>query len=192
MNRRVGFAAVALSLSLHSDPADGAACAGVTMPDETVVDGKQLVLNGLGLREATILNIDVYVAGLYLEQRSADGRRIASSEQLKQIRLKFVRDVGRDDMASNMDQGFRDAAGSNYDKLKPRFEQLKGWIPALRNGETFSATYRPGKGLEVRHGSKLLGVVAGADFAKTIFSIWLGAKPPNPGLRDGLLGKRCG
>jgi hypothetical protein len=37
------------------------------------VAGKTLTLNGMGLREATILNIDVYVAGLYVEHPSTGG-----------------------------------------------------------------------------------------------------------------------
>src|SRR5262245_27464145 len=119
------------------------------MPDRTVIDGKNLVLNGMGVREATIFNVDVYVAGLYLEQRSSDGEKIARSEQLKQMRLTFVRNVDREDMVKNLEAGFRSGAGSDYEKLAPRFEQLKKVIPTLKVGDTFFATYRPGSGLEV-------------------------------------------
>ena len=36
------------------------------------------------------------------------------------------------------------------------------------------------------------GTIKGDDFAKAFFSIWLGAKPPNPELKAGLLGGACG
>ena len=39
---------------------------GVRMPDQITVAGQPLVLNGMGLRGATISRINVYVAGLYL------------------------------------------------------------------------------------------------------------------------------
>jgi len=33
------------------------------------------------------------------------------------------------------------------------------------------------------------GTIAGADFGKGVFSIFLGPNPPNKGLKNGLLGK---
>jgi hypothetical protein len=167
-------------------------CASVNMADHMNIDGKELVLNGLGLREATVLNIDVYVAGLYLEQRSNDGKKIIGAESLKHVRMTFLRDVSRADMSEQMGTHFKHAAGKDYDKLKARFDKMSSWLPELKEGDSFSVTYRPGDGLEVRHGNKKLGVVPGADFARAIFAIWLGDKPPNKGLKDGLLGGACG
>src|SRR5687768_3500332 len=83
-------------LSLSAGPASAGQCAGVTLPEQVSIEGKPLVLNGMGLREATVLAIDVYVAGLYLERRSKDGKAIAASEQLKQMRLSLLRAVDRD------------------------------------------------------------------------------------------------
>lgn len=185
-------ACAALFVLLASGGAQAAECAGVKMPDRATLDGKELVLNGMGVREATVFNVDVYVAGLYLERRSADGEKIASSEQAKQMRLTFVRNVDREDMVANLETGFRNGAGSEYAKLAARFEQLKKVVPRLKSGDSFFVSYRPGTGLEVRHGAKLLVNIPGADFAHAIFAIWLGKKPPNEGLKTGLLGGRCG
>jgi hypothetical protein len=167
-------------------------CAGVSMADHLEIDGTQLQLNGMGLREATLLNIDIYVAGLYLQQRSRDAKQIILAEKLKHVRLVFVRDVSQKDMAENLGGYFRRAAGQDYDKLKERFERMSSWLPQLRKGDSFSVTYRPDRGLEVKHGNRSLGTIAGADFARVIFSIWLGASPPNPGLKTGMLGGACG
>jgi hypothetical protein len=35
------------------------------------------------------------------------------------------------------------------------------------------------------------GTITGDDFATAFLSIWLGAHPPNPGLKSGLLGGTC-
>jgi len=183
---------LSMVFSAVPSPAWAGKCAGVTMPDEAKVDGKPLLLNGMGLREATVLNIDVYVAGLYLERRSKDGKAIAVSEQFKQLRLTLVRDVDTEDMSENLERGFRRSAGQTYPKLAARFERLKSWIPNLKEGDRFVVTYRPSVGVEVRHGEKLLGSIDGADFATTLFSIWLGDHPPNEGLKTGLLGGPCG
>jgi hypothetical protein len=36
------------------------------------------------------------------------------------------------------------------------------------------------------------GTIAGDDFARALFAIWLGARPPNAELKTGLLGGPCG
>ena len=46
----------------------------IEFPNAITVNGVDLVLNGLGKREATIFNVDVYVAALYLESVK-DGRK---------------------------------------------------------------------------------------------------------------------
>ena len=186
------FLSILTCCLLTADPAQAKQCRGVDMPDRLDIDGKQLQLNGMGLREATLLNIDVYVAGLYVEQRSSDGKKIAASESMKQVKLVLLRDVSHQDLAEQLGTYFRYAAGRDYDKLKARFERLSAWLPTLHEGDSFSVTYRPGDGLEVRHGKKKLGTIAGADFARAIFSIWLGDKPPNEGLKVGMLGGACG
>src|ERR1039458_4616669 len=65
-----------------------ATLAGVTMPDTAQVGGKNLVLNGLGLRTKVI--VKVYVAGLYVEQKSSDPNTLIKSDTTKQIVMKFV------------------------------------------------------------------------------------------------------
>lgn len=191
MLRRHLLSLLAVSL-LGSSRALAKQCASVSMPDVVSIDGKELRLNGMGLREATVLGIDVYVAGLYLEQRSSDAAKIIASESVKHVRLALLRDVSRDDLADQLGQHFRHAAGKDYDKLKARFERMASWLPTLREGDSFSVTYHPGAGLEVKHGAKSLGTISGADYARAIFAIWLGDKPPNQGLKTGMLGGACG
>lgn len=171
--------------------AEAKQCASVTMPDSITLEGKTLQLNGLGLREATILNIDVYVAGLYLEQRSSDPKQIIESESVKHVRLSLLRNIAKSEMTEQLEASFKRAAGKDYDKLKARFSQMAAWIPELHKGDSFSITYQPGKGLTLHHGARVLGTIAGADFGRTIFAIWLGDKPPNAGLKRGMLGGTC-
>ena len=57
-------------------------------------------------------------------------------------------------------------------------------------------TYLPGKVVVVGIGGKTRGGIAGTDFARTLFGIWLGARPPNHTLKTALLAmlaaRRCG
>ena len=67
--------------------------AGVSFPDRATVRGRAAVLNGLGLRTATVLKVKVYVIGLYLENRSSDLQAIIASSDHKRIVMQFVRDT---------------------------------------------------------------------------------------------------
>ena len=52
--------------ALGAGVAQGKECKGVTFPEQARVDGTTLTLNGLGLRQATMLKVNVYVAALYV------------------------------------------------------------------------------------------------------------------------------
>jgi chalcone isomerase-like protein len=192
---RAGRALSMLSLVLMgatcARPAVAGECAGVSVPDAVSVDGKQLVLNGMGLREATLFKIDIYVAALYVEHRSADAAAIVNSEEVKQLRVRFVRNVSRDDMLENMRRGFMAGAGANWAALEERFNQLKAWMPALHSGDEFVITYRPNIGIDVQRGNLSLGPIPGKDYADVAFRVWLGDHPPSAELKRGLLGGTC-
>lgn len=189
--RRRVVLSLLLQVSLVALPASARECEGVTMPEQTSVDGTKLVLNGMGVREATIFNVNVYVAGLYLQKRSRDGQKIAALEEPKQMLLVFVRNVSRSDMAEAIQKGFVRVAGDGYGKLKARVERLLAVMPEFQKGDRFTLTYRPGVGVELKS-SRASITIEGADFARALFSIWLGDHPPNEGLKRGLLGGSCG
>lgn len=179
-------AVAAASLLALSSPAEAKRCVGITMPDEITVEGETLVLNGMGVREATIFNVDVYVAGLYLPEASTDGAAILASEGTKRLVLRFVRDVDGETMA----EAIQDAFGNRQAASVAR---LTGMLPEqIADGSTLTFTYREGSGLEVKIGGNVAGTIAGAGFARTFFGIWIGNRPPNRGLKRGLLGGRCG
>lgn len=167
----------------------GGTKAGVTLPDTIELGGKKLVLNGLGVREATILNIDVYVAGLYLERKSSDAAAIIRSPGPKRLTLQFVRDVDRKDIVNAWNEGFEKNAGANQSKLAARVAQLNAWMTDLKTGDQLVFSHLPNRGVTVQIQGKTRGTIEGDDFAQALFSIWLGSHPPNKGLKRGLLGQ---
>ncbi len=178
-----------LTLSLAASASAGE-LAGVALPDQIQVDSRVLVLNGMGLREATFLKVDVYVAGLYLETKSSDPDAIIRSEQAKRLVMKFVRAVGRKDLVKAWDESFQESAGASLAALKDRVATLDSYMSDVPNGALMSFTYLPGSGVTVEVQGATKGVIAGTDFSQALFGIWLGSHPPNPGLKDGLLGRR--
>ena len=176
-----------LALLALSSPAMAGKKAGVTMPDTLTVEGKTLVLNGMGLREATMFNIDVYVVGLYVEQKSRDGAAIAAARQTKRLHLRFVRDVDKGDMSDAWKNGFKKVAGAKLAALSDRVTTIRGWMEGIDEGKSLILTYVPDVGVRVEINGKLKGTIAGDDFAEALFSIWIGPKSPYSSMRSSLL-----
>jgi hypothetical protein len=176
--------------SLANTPLFAAECKGVTFPDQIQVGGKRLELNGLGLREATLLRFQVYVAALYVQAKSANPDDILKPTQNKRLVLQFLRDVDEKDIAKAWSEGF--AAAGDTGSLQERIDRLNGWMEPMTTGKQLSFTYTAGTGVQVNVAGVDKGTLKGDDFARTLFGIWLGANPPNAGLKAGLLGGGCG
>lgn len=182
------FAIRWIVLAALTAPAVAGTKAGVTMPDQVTVGDKTLVLNGMGLREATILKVDVYVAGLYVEQPSSNPAQLVGARQIKRLNLRFVRDVGHDDIIEAWRDGFRDNATVPVAQLQPLIDRLEAWMPSFHKGDTLTFTFLPDAGVAVDVNGVRKGVLQGDDFARSLLSIWLGPKPPGGALKRGLLG----
>lgn len=177
-----------LTMALAASTAMAGKRAGITMPDTVTVESKVLTLNGMGLREATIFNVDVYVAGLYVENVSSDPTKIVAANEIKMIVLRFKRDVDRDDIVKAWNQGFMGNATVGLTKLTP----LNRWMPSFSEGDTLTFTAVPGKGVAVDINGTRKGVLGADDFARSLVSIWLGPKPPTGNLKRGMLGSHPG
>lgn len=177
-------------IALSAGPASAKKKGGVSMDDVINVDGHKLVLNGMGIREATWLNIDVYVAGLYIPQRTSDPNAILGADEPKLLHMYFVRSVDRSDITDAWTEGFRkNSDKKTFEALRPRIKTLNDWMAKMHKRDTLTFTYLPGKGTLVYVDGKQMGVIPGRDFARALFAIWLGPHPPNSGLKKGLLGK---
>lgn len=170
----------------------GKECKGVSFPEQMQTEGGTLKLNGLGLRQATVLKVNVYVAALYVAQTSPDANAILKSDAPRQLVLHFVRDVGRADLNKSWDEDFEKNAKSDLPVLKERIEAFKGLMADMKTGQRLRFAYKPGAGTQVGVNGTVKGTIAGDDFGRALFSIWLGSRPPNPGLKAGLLGGGCG
>lgn len=190
MRRLLSVIVVLSSLLVLAVPAYARTCEDVTMPGSVTVGGVRLVLNGMGVREATALQVNVYVAGLYVQARSRDGSAILASDTPKRLVLHFVRDVDRADIVEAYNESWQHLHAPA--SMRADFQRLLGWMTAMHEGDVMTYTYVPGTGLTVQVGRRTRGTIAGAEFARMFFSIWLGSSPPNPGLRTGLLGGACG
>ncbi len=187
------FVASSLALLLWASPTNAETCGGVELAGSTEVKGTTLTLNGMGLREATVFSVDVYAAGLYLEETSSDrsGPEIAASESKKQLVLHFVRSVDKSKMVDAYRESFKKNANGQYKSIKSKVDRLLGWLSGVGDGDRHVYTYIPGQGVTIQIDGLTEGTIAGETFSNMFFKIWLG-KPPNEGLKRGLLGGACG
>jgi hypothetical protein len=158
--------------------------AGAELPDSVVIDGKTLRLNGMGLREATMLRVKAYVGGLYLSEPTSDPAKVIGSSQPKRVTMKFLRDIGRDNLTSGWADSLRKVGGKSTE-----ISQFTALIPDVKEGDTMSFTWRPGVGLEVAANDKVRGSIPADDFARALFTVWFGPEPGDENLKRGMLGQ---
>ena len=160
-----------------------ATLAGVTLPDSTKVGDQTLVLNGIGLRSK--MGVKVYVAGLYLTQKSSDGAAIVKADAPKRIVLDAMRELDDEKLKETIADGF-DASATTT--LKTQIDQFMSGLETLNAGEEMTITYLPGTGTILTVKGKDKVTIPGPPFGQAVFGVWLGAKSPSD-VKKALLGQ---
>ena len=141
---------------------------------------KGVQLQGQG--RMTVWGFDVYDARLYVgDQRGQSGFALD---------INYLRSLkGSDITKSTIDEmqrlGVSEASRSAWEK------KLDGIFPNVVSGSSLTAIHVPGRGTVFLHNGKPAGEIAGDDFAKAFFSIWLDPKTAAPKLRTALIGQAC-
>jgi hypothetical protein len=190
MKRGLKFLIKFLLLSLvlfvaTATPVGAAELAGVTLPDSVSVSGKNLVLNGMGLRKKAMMK--VYVAGLYLTQKMQGTKTIIASDTERRMVLSFLRDVGKGKICNAWNEGLENNSSNVTEELKKKFATLCGYMENTGNGGKLVFTYVPGTGTLVEANGGNKGTIAGKDFADALFRCWIGANPPSEDFKAGLV-----
>ncbi len=161
--------------------------AGVNMPDTQQVGSTKLVLNGLGVRSKYM--VKVYVAGLYLEQKSSDAGAIMKADAPKRIVMQFVHGASKSQMADAFKESFQDNSPDAAKTMQPDIDRLLGALVPVKVGDQMVFTYVPGTGTSMAINGQDKLTIAGPAFGPVLFSVWLGPKPPNADLKKGMLGQ---
>jgi hypothetical protein len=160
----------------------------VTLPTRVEVEGQALVLNGMALRKKAIFK--VYVAGLYLAQKSDNAEAILSADSPRRIVLQFLRGVSANQMCGALNDGLKDNTPNASAQLKQQFTTLCGFFEEIKKGEQFVFTYLPGRGTTVEVKGARKGAIEGKEFADALFRAWIGPKPgPGEDFKKKLLGR---
>jgi len=162
---------------------------GVTLPDTYPAGGQSLVLNGIGIRTLTIFNVKVYVAGLYVAQRSGDARAIMASPGPKVILLQFLHSASKSDIEKQYREG--EARNCGHGECDPAdeadYERLIAATPAAAVGDTLTYILSP-RGVRVLVNNRQIAEFANPDLALRLLAGFIGPTPPSEDLKRHLLG----
>jgi hypothetical protein len=162
---------------------------GVKIDSKLTVEGETLMLNGAGLREK--MWIDLYVGSLYLPTKSSNSKDIIDSKNAAAIKLDIVSGmITSDKMISAVNEGFENSTNKNTAPLKAKIDKFKSFFKEeIKKGDSFIIANIPGDGVVVFKNGVKKGAIDGYDFKKALFGIWLGSKPADSDLKEGMLGK---
>jgi hypothetical protein len=177
-----------ISVLLLCSPAWALDIGGATLPDTMPVEGRDLVLNGAGLRKKFF--VKVYAMGLYLPQMTKDARRIIQADEPMAARMHFIYDkVTAKDLVSAWEEGFENATGGELEPIRERVETFNGYFTVdAGENDVYDFVYVPGQGVRVVFNGRFVGSIPGLDFKQALFGIWLGEKPADKSLKKGMLG----
>ena len=179
------MAIVVLWVSLATPPVAARQVEGVRFPQRVDVGGTALELNCAALLRYMVF-IKAYVAALYLGDGVAPEAVLADVP--KRLEINYFHAI----TAAQFVTATTSTIGANTDAatlaaLRPRLERFNQLYVDVQPGDRYAITYLPGVGTELSLNGQPRGVVEGPDFARAMFAIWLGDKPLDVALKEGLL-----
>lgn len=178
-----------LAFGLHN--ASAAEVGGIKFEETAKVAGRDLALNGAGLR--TRFMIKVYAAGLYVSEKKRTAAEIQKLDGPRRMHIVLMRDMD----TSTLSDAFMSGLNSNVDAGEKsrlaaqtaKFAQLFTTIPAVKKGDVLLLDWIPGSGTQVEmNGRKLGEPIPELAFYNAVLRIWLGDKPVDDSLKAQLLG----
>ena len=160
-------------LFLFTSNVIAAQISGVWFNENYLDHGINMSLQGTGLK--SLLFFKAFAAGFYRGQGSDTD---ILGDYPKRIEVEyFVSIPGR--KLNNF----------TIDAMKDEIKLMAKYFVDLKPGDRFSLTYIPSVGTKFAHNNHLVGIIKGQEFAKALFSVWIGKKPFDNHLKEQVLGK---
>jgi hypothetical protein len=183
-----------MSLAVAALGVQAAEVGGVKLEDRLRLapGGPELVLNGAGIR--TRVFFKVYVGGLYLTEKKGTASDAIGLAGPKRVSMTMLRDLTAQQLSEGLADGIRNnSSAAEQEALKARVDELVGIMNALgeaKKGDTILLDFLPESGTRmVVNGQPRGKPIAGDDFYRALLRIWLGDKPVDGDLKQGMLGQ---
>ena len=163
---------------------------GVRLADSIHLGNRDLVLNGAGLR--TRFFFKVYVAALYLGEKTHAAEAALNQSGEKRVALHILRELSDEQML----HAFNEVMAANHtpaemQALEPQLRELTAIFHAVgkvKDGDVVDLDYFPDSGTQIIVNGVQRGNIPGAAFNRALFKIWLGDKPAQDDLKQKMLG----
>ena len=152
-----------------------------------MVNTTTVVLNGFGLRTYSLLDIHVYVAGLYLEQPSNNAKAILASPGIKVLQIHFVHNVGVGGIRSAWRTGLRNNCVAPCTLSPSLLSRFLDALQPVRAGDIVTFTFTR-DGVTVASDGRVIGQIMDPSFARLMLAVFLGPHVAAPRLKRELLG----
>jgi hypothetical protein len=169
--------------------------AGVKFEDKAKVGAGETALNGAGIRG--VLFIKGYAMAMYLPAKVTSAADALAQKGAKRVHIVLLRDATGESFADALPSGIRkNHSEQEIASLNARIDALKATLLAIQNvpkGAVVLFDWLPDVGGGVTrltiNGEKKGEDIAGEDFYRAVLKIWIGDKPVQADLKEGLLGK---
>jgi len=185
------LAAVVIAFGAVQASAQPVEIEGVKLEPTVQVASAPLQLNGAGVRTRAIFK--VYVAGLYVPQKSKDAAALLSQKGPRRMSITMLRNVDADSFGGALNEGLKNNhTEAQLAGFKAQIEALNANLKAVgetKKGDVINFEYVPDAGTRITVNGQPRGTsIAGEDFFTAVLRIWLGEKPADAGLKKALLG----
>ena len=191
IGRLKNVVALSFLFALFAQPVLAVDVKGVKIEDSMKVGGKDLKLNGAGMRIKAIFS--VYAAGMYLTEKKTSLPEVLALEGPKRMVLVMQRDVSSEDFGQSFMTGLNDnsdkAEKSKIINQTVKFGEMFASLPGLKKGDVLFLDWIPGSGTVSSLNGKQMGeTVPDVAFYNAVLRLWLGTKPVDSSLKPLLLG----
>jgi len=170
----------------------------ITEPDtETVyedaitVNGTDLVVTGVALREKTFLKVDVYTIVSYVKKGASLGENKAEGllnlDEPKMLQMDLTRGFSN----KKLKNAFSEVIEDNYDDMSAFKSDmdtfLEYFVADAEDGDRLIFGYCPAEGLTTSLNGKELGVITNPEFMKALWTVWFGEDPADEDMRENLV-----
>jgi hypothetical protein len=188
---RVLFAAALLAASAILPAAAAVTVGGVRFDDTIQLAGKELKLNGAGVRTKVVFK--VYAVGLYLPEKASTAPDVLGQDGPRRVRIVMLRDVPADTFANAFFEGLTaNTTKAEQSRLAPQMRDFNAVFTAgesLKKGDVVQLDWLPTAGTQCSlNGKKLGDPLPDVAFYNAVLRIWLGDHPVDDSLKPAMLG----
>jgi len=150
-----------------------------------------LIATGTGLREKTLMKVDVYTIVSYVDDQVVLGASPAAAiltlDAPKRLRMDMRRDVDRGRLVDTLTR----AIAANFEDRAPIAADLERFLNFFEqdahDGDTIIFDYAPRVGLTTSVNGKVMGVIEHFTFVTALWSVWFGEHPDDDQLKRALV-----